>query len=218
MKRDLKKMLAVVATSLVALFAVIGASMINTNAKIVNATCEHAGNHYTYNAPTLTESGTKEYWACCKCHEHFLSYTDGSWVENGLGNITDSSDDRFVPAISSDDYKTYLENLGFGSVTIGEDGSVAVGKYSVSKGGTTVIISEGVTKISSRCFTASKMEWIVFPKSLTSISRNSVTSATNCSFYFVGDSGKSKSYFNCKALYNVQGETWDYVKGIPTAK
>ena len=218
MKRDLKKMLAVVATSFVSLFAVIGASMINTNAKIVNAACEHAGNHYTYNAPTLTESGTKEYWACCKCHEHFLSYTDGSWVENGLGNITDSSDDRFVPAISSDDYKTYLENLGFTSSTISSDGKVTVKKYDVNKGGTTLIIPEGVTSASRHCFTASSMEWIVFPESLTNLSRTAVVSATNCSFYFVGDSKKDKNYYNCKAVYNIQGISWNFVKGIPAAK
>lgn len=181
-------------------------------------TCTHNGNHYTYKQPTLTSSGTKEYWHCCLCHEFFVEYTEGTWKDNGKGNITDSSDIRYVPSLSSDDYVTYLEDMGFGLVTVGDDGTVTVGKYSYTDGGTTIIIPEGVTTISNRTFTASAMKWIVFPKSLIALSRNAVTSATNCIFYFVGNNPNPNRDYNCKAVYDQQGVNWDYVEGVPTPK
>lgn len=34
--------------------------------------CDHNGNHYAELAPSYTSSGTKEYYVCCLCHQHFL--------------------------------------------------------------------------------------------------------------------------------------------------
>ena len=182
-------------------------------------TCTHNGNHYTYKQPTLTSSGTKEYWHCCLCHEFFIEYTEGTWKDNGEGNITDSSDIRYVPSLSSDDYVNYIKEMGFSTVSVDETtGEVAVGGFKTASGGTTIVIPEGVTKINAKCFTSSKMEWIVFPASVTTIARNAVSPATYCTFYFVGEHSRNKEYYNCKAVYDQQGVNWDYVEGVPTPK
>ena len=179
--------------------------------------CSHTGNHYTYKQPTLTSSGTKEYWHCCLCHEFFVEYTEGTWKDNGIAKtITDTTDIRYVPSLSdTENYTAYLNELGFETVNIGTDGSVSIGKYNTKTGGTTIIIPEGVTTLNKRTFTASTMEWIVFPKSLTTMYRNSVVSATNCTFYFTGENNHDKTYYNCKNVYDKQGVNWDYDKGIP---
>ena len=48
----------------------------------VNATeCEHEGFHYSAKAADIDEHGHKEFWACCKCHETFLSNPGGTFVD-----------------------------------------------------------------------------------------------------------------------------------------
>ena len=62
----------------------------------VNATeCTyHHGNHYAAKAPTTSESGWQEFWACCACqHQYIGSAPAGDWVDadasqmiGGVGN------------------------------------------------------------------------------------------------------------------------------------
>jgi len=42
----------------------------------------HHGNHYAAKAPTTTESGWQEFWACCDCgHQYIENAPAGSWVD-----------------------------------------------------------------------------------------------------------------------------------------
>ncbi len=105
-------------------------------------TCEHEGHHYSAKATTKDASGIKEYWVCCKCHEHFLYEIDGSWTDAGVASgITDQNDDRYIPQItvSADD----LKNMGFSNVTQNPDGTYNVGAYSGKE--ENVVIPEGVS-------------------------------------------------------------------------
>lgn len=61
------------------------------------AECDHSGNHYTELAATATTAGTKEYWVCCSCHEHFFTQpVSGTWANAGVAGAVDASDDRYV--------------------------------------------------------------------------------------------------------------------------
>ncbi len=62
---------------------VIGIAMAaNKRVANVNATeCEHEGFHYNAKAADIDEHGHKEFWACCKCHEAFLSNPGGTFVD-----------------------------------------------------------------------------------------------------------------------------------------
>lgn len=51
-------------------------------------TCEHVGNHYSMKAATETESGWKEFWVCCKCHEVYLTMPEGQFVDNDASQMT----------------------------------------------------------------------------------------------------------------------------------
>ena len=48
---------------------------------VAHAVCEHVGNHYAEKDPTRTEAGHKEFWACCKCHEVFLTLPEGTFTD-----------------------------------------------------------------------------------------------------------------------------------------
>ena len=42
----------------------------------------HHGNHYSAKAPTVSESGWQEFWACCNCrHQYIDSAPAGDWVD-----------------------------------------------------------------------------------------------------------------------------------------
>ena len=62
---------------------VIGIAMVaNKRVTNVNATeCEHEGFHYNAKAADIDEHGHEEFWACCKCHEAFLSNPGGTFVD-----------------------------------------------------------------------------------------------------------------------------------------
>ncbi len=79
---------------------ILGTSMFAFSGKIgiVKANeHNHVGNHYTELEPTATSSGTKEYWVCCECHEHFLTQPGtGTWTDAGVAPvINDPTDDRY---------------------------------------------------------------------------------------------------------------------------
>ena len=43
----------------------------------------HHGNHYAAKAPTATESGWQEFWACCHCHHQYVgSAPTGEWIDS----------------------------------------------------------------------------------------------------------------------------------------
>lgn len=43
----------------------------------------HSGNHYLANAPTATEPGNAEFWACCTCLRQYLTNPGGTFVDQG---------------------------------------------------------------------------------------------------------------------------------------
>lgn len=69
-------------------------------------TCSgHVGYHYLRKEPTETESGHKEFWACCKCHQQFLAQPEGSFETVDDGYMTgglDSNHIAYLPRTGSD--------------------------------------------------------------------------------------------------------------------
>ncbi|MCQ2742038.1 MAG: hypothetical protein MJ239_01900 [Bacilli bacterium] len=49
--------------------------------------CSHIGNHYAAKGPTNEESGHYEFWSCCKCHETFTSFVEGSWTNTDFSKV-----------------------------------------------------------------------------------------------------------------------------------
>lgn len=61
------------------------------------AECDHSGNHYTEKAATANTAGTKEYWVCCSCHEHFFTQpAAGTWANAGVAAAVEADDDRYI--------------------------------------------------------------------------------------------------------------------------
>ena len=72
---------------LIAAFAIPFAcfSLISNNNHFENiqaTECQHHGYHYEYHAPTDTDYGWREFWACCECGQQFLSEPEtGVWID-----------------------------------------------------------------------------------------------------------------------------------------
>ena len=48
----------------------------------------HHGNHYEAKAPTASESGWQEFWACCDCgHQYIGTAPTGSWVDQDANQM-----------------------------------------------------------------------------------------------------------------------------------
>ena len=86
----MKKKRFITIASLTAAIAIgIGAFAIfakNNNLLSLRANAEeceyHHGNHYAAKAPTATESGWQEFWACCDCHHQYIgSAPAGQWTD-----------------------------------------------------------------------------------------------------------------------------------------
>lgn len=185
--------------------------------------CTHVGNHYEAKNPTAAEAGTKEFWACCSCHEHYLEKPAGTWADAGIAPTVDSSDDRYwtleeyskSPELAED-----LKELGFGSVTNYKNkanNGYTVGNYS---GEPTLILPDGVRQISTTAFKnygKNKLQWIVIPSNCA-VSEGVFSTQQTCKIYFVGnkDTGSWSKYD--LEVYKIQGTGWDYVDGVPTAK
>jgi len=218
-----------VKTLALSFFAVVTTGSVVTIASVSNSNsilalaqeCDHVGNHYLTLQPTETESGTAEYWVCCKCHEHFLSHPEPkdsyTWNEAGIASQVDEMDDRYIPAYSDADFADYLTNLGFGSVQQKEDGTYVVGKFSDNTV-KNVVIPEGVSELKISTFrNRASVEYVVIPTTLTSIYSNAF-SGCSVDLYFVGDTTRTVESLNgVKHLYKIQGTGWDYVDGVPTA-
>ena len=49
----------------------------------------HHGNHYAAKAPTTSESGWQEFWACCECHHQYVgSAPTGDWVDQDEASMS----------------------------------------------------------------------------------------------------------------------------------
>ena len=123
--------------------------------------CEHEGKHYTGRNATTTSSGVKEYWVCCKCHQHYFKQpSTGTWTEGGKAPvITDKNDDRYIPKT-----KEYDAN-GF---KYSDDGKT-ITDYSPVAGVTDVVIPEGVESITNGAFNGSSITSITLPSTLKEI-------------------------------------------------
>ena len=71
----------------------------------------HNGYHYSYKAPTETESGHKEFWTCCKCHQSFIVEPEGSFVDADDSTMTGGLDINHI---------AYLAPTG-DSIVVSED-------------------------------------------------------------------------------------------------
>lgn len=144
-----------------ALFVSIGVTLATgSSIRSVDAVCEHEGNHYTAKSATKQNTGIREYWVCCKCHEHFLETTEGTWINAGTANITiDSSDDRFIPKTNSYD----AQGLQYSA-----DGKTITGYnyWTVSKN---IVIPEGITGINSSAFSGAPINSVSIPSTVTKI-------------------------------------------------
>ena len=202
--------------------AVAIASVSNSNSILTLAEeCDHVGNHYSLRTSSSTQSGTKEYWVCCKCHKHYLTQPDPktsyTWNDAGVAPvITDVNDDRYIPANTVATAEE-LEALGFGSVSDNGDGTFTVGNYDpeAREDGKTLNIPENVTGFSGNCFHDVQMDWMVIPESITSIPGGAFNKAGSITVFFVGhrfDIPKLK----IDAEYEVLNVGWQYIDEIPT--
>lgn len=143
--------------------------------------CEHNGNHYTALAATRTTTGTKEYWVCCKCHEHFFSYQAGTWAEAGVAEAVSREDDRYIPMLQKPD-----EN-GF---TYDETGTTIL-TYDGSQGGN-VVIPEGVTEIGPDAFKGNNnVTSIILPETVTEIGEGAFQDCQNLEYVVIPSSVES---------------------------
>lgn len=145
--------------SLITGIGVFSAAVASNNAMTVNAEyCSHEGNHYDALLSTSTTSGTKEYWICCKCHEHFLEKPTGTWNDAGVAmSIEDSNDNRYIPMVGEKTSQG-LTLSADGKTILDFDGSVK-----------NVVIPEGITSIADGVFANKDLDSVIIPSSITSI-------------------------------------------------
>lgn len=98
--------LATFATGVVACAAAANAPILNLRA----TACEHEGIHYL-ERPSTTVSGSKEYWVCCDCHEHFLTEpSSGLWADSLKNeNVFESTDDRYIAPVPQENEKLLVK-------------------------------------------------------------------------------------------------------------
>ncbi|MCQ3034624.1 MAG: hypothetical protein MJ248_00110 [Bacilli bacterium] len=78
-----KLLIAILTTSTVAVALALAATPNNAVTSFAEG-CEHEGNHYDAVAATSTSAGNKEFWACCVCHEQFITEpSKGTWEDKG---------------------------------------------------------------------------------------------------------------------------------------
>lgn len=198
--------------------------IVNPYQYFASAVCEHEGNHYSQLDATKSESGTKEYWVCCKCHEHYLSLpSSGIWTDAGVAGSVTSGDDRYIDPIIDvqSELLAALKEMGMTGTANADGTTVTITSYNGSN--SQVIIPEGVTGIKAGTFAGNKLEWIVLPSTISDseIKGMVATGAGKVTLYFVGKTdytpGKGDNQLQVKAIYQIEGTGWHYVKGVPTA-
>lgn len=79
----------------------LGATLLvknNVGSSIIAQDCPHEGYHYDAHDSTCTVAGNKEFWACCKCHNQWLSNPGGNFVDNTLSEQLESTHIAYVAA------------------------------------------------------------------------------------------------------------------------
>lgn len=181
----------------------------NPGFKVAAAVCEHEGNHYSKLEPTQNTSGTAEYWVCCKCHEHFLTMSEGTtyiWSEAGTAAAVTEDDDRYLAPVTSElsELLTVLRDMGFGAETNADGETATITSYSGSNANLT--IPEGVTGIADGTFKfggSAKGSWIVLPESIVPSQMVGMfaNNSGKVTLYFRGTNTYSASELKCKAVY-----------------
>ncbi len=111
----------------------------------------HVGNHYNAVIPTGETKGSKEYWVCCKCHNHYFEAGEGNtWTDAGTPShdFVDSleeNDDRLIAkkSIVGTTIYDYTSPEEHGEFNINNHWPASVstwvqefkGEYGVQKGG-----------------------------------------------------------------------------------
>lgn len=170
MTKKLKLLAATVLTSLGLVTTCVAArEPISTSVNAAEG-CRHEGNHYAQLVPTSENFGCKEYWVCCKCHEHYLTKPFGTWSDAGVAqSITDEQDDRYWGKDTRTELEKELDEKGF-KYTIKGD-KITITGYDSSMG-PNIIIPEGVTNIQAGAFKDKDLDVVVLPSSIKKVEAN----------------------------------------------
>ena len=86
----------------------------------------HHGNHYEAKAPTNSEFGWQEFWACCECHHQYIGEApSGDWTDLNSSYMTggiDSEHVAYLPPLSS---QSLLKTAVFADVQLSANESGA---------------------------------------------------------------------------------------------
>lgn len=179
--------------------------------------CQHVGNHYNGYSATTTKSGVREYWVCCKCHQHFLIDTVGTWTDVATTpSITNTSDDRYIPIakqpddngfIYSEDGKTITGYKGNETTVTIPEGvtNIAPDAFKDNNKLETVIVPEGVTEIGARAFQGSSIKEVVLPPTLEKIDENAFkdTGITTVTIPATCTEIASGAFSECEELHDI---------------
>lgn len=131
--------------------------------------CEHVGNHYSVREATTSNAGTKEYWVCCKCHEHFVTSVSGTWTDSGMAPVVTAEDDRYIPVLNVKDSNGFTYD-STGTTITSYDGSQ----------GSNVVIPEGVTEIPADVFSGNNtIKTVTIPSTVTTIEEGAFQNCKN---------------------------------------
>ena len=90
----------------------------------------HHGNHYLAKAPTTTESGWQEFWACCVCgHQYIGSAPSGDWIDQDFDYMTGGVGIDHIAYLPPVEYSSKLKTAVFADIQLcyKENGSGYVG-------------------------------------------------------------------------------------------
>ena len=88
---------------------------IPNNFLLTNGDCSvsHNGYHYSSIDSTCLESGRKEFWTCCTCHEVFLERPAGTFVDRGTAQYSYELPDNVVAPLAEHQYALNRANIGY---------------------------------------------------------------------------------------------------------
>ena len=64
--------------------------------------CVHNGYHYQGHENSLIKNGSKEFWACCKCHSMYFTNPGGTWIDNSHYSYSLKDTDAYLPIVARD--------------------------------------------------------------------------------------------------------------------
>lgn len=217
MEKNIKKKAIIFAMS--SLLAVgVAFSLSGNELEHINAAeCAHNCNHYSKRGASDGNSGCKEYWVCCDCHEHWLAEPTAQTITD-MGTATEvvaSTDDRYIDPNCNTDW---LTELGFGTVIENDDGTFTVGDFADDgKTHTSIAVPEGVSSIQVGTFKSNKITWVVIPASCIDVADGAFRTAAKTYVYFVATTTKTANQLGCAKIYQVENVGWHYVNGVPQA-